>query len=181
METKGSIRKQIFRLRKEASPEQLEADSRKIFARIRAMEEYRKAAAVYAYVDVNGEVMTREFIAGAWADGKLVAVPKVRGKDMTFYVLEDFGQLEAGYFGIPEPVRGREADAEDALMIVPGVAFDRLRHRIGYGQGFYDRYLSRHWEHFTVAAAFDFQIVDEVPAEPTDICPDRLVTESRIW
>lgn len=99
---------------------------------------------------------------------------------MIFYQLDSFEQLEPGYFQIPEPARGEAVEWEDALMIVPGVAFDRARHRVGYGQGFYDRYLSRHTKHPTVAVAFDFQLVPEAPYEETDILPDKLVTEKEI-
>ena len=90
-------------------------------------------------------------------------------------------QLEPGYFEIPEPTTGVPAEDEEAILIVPGVAFDRNRHRAGYGQGFYDRYLEKHPHHKTVAVAFDFQIVDEVPSEPTDICPQMVITESEIY
>ena len=83
-------------------------------------------------------------IEKAWADGKEIAVPKVQGLDMIFYKLTDFAQLEPGYYGIPEPVSGEIVQWEDALMIMPGVAFDRQNHRVGYGGGFYDRYLEKH-------------------------------------
>ena len=82
----------------------------------------------------------------------------------------------------PDPVVCACLDEEeDALMIMPGVAFDTKRHRIGYGGGFYDRYLQEHKKHPTAAAAFDFQLFDEVPYESTDICPDCLVTPSCIY
>lgn len=181
METKKSIRKLIFSRRKEASDIEIAGKSEQIFRKVREREEYVRAQAVYAYMDFNREVMTRRFIRQAWEDGKQVAVPKVVGKDLVFYVLEDFSQLEQGYFGIEEPARGERACREDALMIVPGVAFDPQRHRIGYGQGFYDRYLSVHREHTTIAVAFDFQVLDRVPAEAADICPSLLITESRTY
>ena len=73
-----------------------------------------------------------------------------------------------------------QANPEDAFLVVPGVAFDENRHRAGYGQGFYDRYLAAHRKHATAAVAFEFQIVEEVPAEPTDIFPDLVITEKRI-
>ena len=180
METKKDIRKRIFSRRKEASERELLENSRAVFRRVQGCEQYRKARTVYAYMDFNREVMTREFIRQVWADGKQVAVPKVHGKDMTFYVLESFDQLEPGYFGIDEPVRGKIADDEQALLIVPGVAFDLQRHRIGYGQGFYDRYLSVHTNHSTIAVAFEFQVLEHVPSESTDICPQLLITEQRV-
>lgn len=69
-------------------------------------------------------------------------------------------------------------DWTDALMIMPGVAFDRENHRVGYGGGFYDRFLEKHPDIRRVAVAFDFQILDQVPTEPTDICPQIIVTQS---
>ena len=98
---------------------------------------------------------------------------------MIFYKLTDFSQLEPGYFGIPEPARGEIAEWENALMIMPGVAFDKQNHRVGYGGGFYDRYLEKHPALKRIAAAFEFQILPEVPTEPTDISPEIIVTEKQ--
>ena len=177
---KQKLRKKVYALRKNTSDRQIREDSSRITARILENEEYRNADALFAYVDYRHEVMTRPLIVQAWKDGKRVAVPRVTGDEMHFYYLESFDQLEPGCMGIPEPAGCRSADEDDhALVIVPGVAFDEKRHRIGYGGGYYDKYLSRHPDHPTMAAAFEFQIFDEVPAEDTDILPDQIVTESR--
>ena len=181
METKKDIRKCIFSRREAAEEELLHTASAAIFQKVCQTDQYRQAKAVYAYMDFRREVETRDFIRQAWKDGKKVAVPKVVGKDLVFYLLESFDQLESGYFGIEEPASGQVAEEEEALLIVPGVAFDVNRHRIGYGEGFYDRYLSRHPRHATIAVAFDFQVLDQVPSEETDICPNLLITESRIY
>lgn len=130
--------------------------------------------------DYNHEVVTEYLIKEAWKAGKEVAVPKVVGKDMVFYKLTDFARLEPGYFGIPEPVSGEIVNWSKALMIMPGVAFDRANHRVGYGGGFYDRYLEKHPQLERVAIAFSFQMLPEVPTEPTDICPQIIVTEEEI-
>lgn len=114
-------------------------------------------------------------------DHKRVAVPRVEGKNMTFYYLENWEQLQPGYFQIPEPAWGTAASEENALLIMPGVAFDANCNRAGYGQGFYDRYLEAHPDHPTIAIAFDFQLVDEVPSEPTDIRPDMVITETACY
>lgn len=181
MVTKKEIRKYVFQKRKELSTEQAEEYSRIICEKITALPEFSEAACVYAYVDYNKEVMTKAIIEAAWKAGKRVAVPKVTGThEMKYYYLETFDQLEPGYFQIPEPAYGEEAAEEDAFLIVPGVAFDSHCHRAGYGQGFYDRYLSAHKKHKTAAAAFEFQIVEQVPAEETDVFPDKVVTEARI-
>ena len=117
-----------------------------------------------------------------WKDGKEVAVPKVFGKDMIFYRLTDFSQLEAGYFGIPEPREdGQVVSWEEAMMVMPGVAFDVNCNRVGYGGGFYDRFLEKHPKIQRVAVGFSFQMLSEVPTEDTDICPQVIVTEEQVY
>lgn len=110
-----------------------------------------------AYADYNHEVITRYIIEQAWKDGKEVAVPKVFGKDMVFYKLTDFSQLESGYFGIPEPKEdGETVSWETAMMVMPGVAFDVNCNRVGYGGGFYDRFLEKHPQISRVAVGIFF-------------------------
>lgn len=181
METKKDIRKKIFAARKECTDAQVEEWSRSITKRVAALPAFKRAQRVLAYADYNHEVITRYLIEEAWLAGKEVAVPKVVGKDMVFYRLKDFSQLKPGYYGIPEPEEGETADWEDALMIMPGVAFDKENHRVGYGGGFYDRYLEKHPSLERVAVAFDFQILPDVPTEPTDIFPQIIVTEKETF
>ena len=144
MEEKKAIRKQVFAARKAHTDQQIDDWSRKIAETVTALPEYSNSRRILAYADYNHEVMTKYIIEAAWNDGKEVAVPKVVGQDMVFYKLTDFAQLEKGYFGIPEPARGEIVQWEKALMIMPGVAFDRQNHRVGYGGGFYDKYLEKH-------------------------------------
>ena len=181
MEEKKEIRKKIFKARKEHSDEWIQEKSRMITGKLTVLPEYQRAERIMAYADYNHEVMTRYIIEEAWKAGKEVAVPKVVGKDMVFYRLTDFSQLEPGYFGIPEPVRGEIVKWEDALMVMPGVAFDPENNRVGYGGGFYDRFLEKHPDITRLAVAFDFQILDLVPTEPTDICPQIIVTQSKVY
>ena len=180
MEEKRAIRKQVFALRKARSDEEIEKLSRELTERLTKIPEFQDAGQILVYADYNHEVMTRFLIEEAWRAGKETAVPKVDGKDMIFYRLTDFGQLEPGYFGIPEPAEGEAVQWEKALMIMPGVAFDRGGHRVGYGGGFYDRFLEKHPGIKKIAVAFDFQIFPEVPWETTDISPEILVTEKEV-
>ena len=181
MEEKKEIRKRIFKARKEHDDAWIQEKSHVITETLTKLPEYRNAERIMAYADYNHEVMTRYIIEEAWKAGKEVAVPKVVGKDMIFYRLTDFSQLEPGYFGIPEPVRGEIVKWEDALMVMPGVAFDPENNRVGYGGGFYDRFLEKHPDITRLAVAFDFQILDLVPTEPTDICPQIIVTQSKVY
>lgn len=180
METKKEIRKKIFALRKKYSDSEIEEMSRRIIARVTALPTFKNADRILVYADYNHEVITRYLIEEAWQLGKEVAVPKVNGKDMVFYKLTDFSQLAPGYYNIPEPIEGEIVQWEEALMIMPGVAFDRSIHRVGYGGGFYDRYLAKHRKLERLAVAFSFQILPVVPTEPTDIFPQILVTENEI-
>lgn len=197
-EKKRALRRTIAERRKQYPQEVLADLSAQITERIFALEAYQKARTVFLYMELPGEVQMRALIEQCLRDGKKAAVPKVfRGSGrmhspdgeastpgMRFYEIRGFDHLVRGAMNILEPdpaVCACLDEEEDALMILPGVAFDTKRHRIGYGGGFYDRYLQEHKKHPTAAAAFDFQLFDEVPYESTDICPDCLVTPSCIY
>ncbi len=182
MEGKKEIRKKIFKARKEHSDGWIREKSMRITETLTGLPEYKEAGRIMAYADYNHEVITRYIIEQAWKDRKEVAVPRVFGKDMVFYRLTDFSQLEPGYFGIPEPGEdGETVSWEEAMMVMPGVAFDVNCNRIGYGGGFYDRFLEKHPGICRVAVGFSFQILPEVPTEPTDIRPQVIVTEEEIY
>lgn len=180
MEEKKNIRKVVFAERKGHTDQEIREMSRMITEKVTALPEFKNAERILAYADYNHEVQTSEIIREALRQGKEVAVPKVRGQEMDFLKIRDLSVLEPGYFGIPEPVSGEIADWQDALMVMPGVAFDTENRRVGYGGGFYDRYLEKHPGLYTVALAFEFQIMDQVPFEPTDIRPRVIVTEKRV-
>jgi 5-formyltetrahydrofolate cyclo-ligase len=180
METKQHIRKQVFALRRACSDAEVEEKSRQITERILALPKFQNAERILAYADYNHEVRTCYLIEKAWQLGKTVAVPKVVGDEMVFHILTDFNQLQSGYFHIPEPVGGEIVSWDEALMLMPGVAFDHKCNRVGYGGGFYDRFLEKHPDILRLALAFEFQMFPEVPTEPTDIRPHLIVTESEI-
>ena len=184
METKQSIRKLILAKRESCSDEFVKSASRKITEKILGLDEYQKAETLLVYLDYRNETVTRYLIEEAWRMGKRIGVPKVRGVQMDFYEIHSFEGLEPGSMGIPEPAdtAGRiPVCPEDALVIMPGVAFDRSLHRIGYGGGYYDRFLSIHPGMTRMAAAFDFQVLEEIPAGENDISPDLIVTENQIF
>ena len=105
-----------------------------------------------------------------------MAVPKVYGEEMRFIYLTDLSKVAKGYSGIPEPVGdGPVADDPRALVLMPGLAFDRKGHRIGYGGGFYDKFLAREPEHPTIALCYDFQLLPELETEEFDIPVDTVL------
>ena len=112
----------------------------------------------------------------ALRDGKKVAVPKVYGEEMKFLYLDDLTQVEKGYAGIPEPIADEPvADDETALVLMPGLAFDPQGHRIGYGGGFYDKFLAAEPNHPTLALCYEFQMLPELHTEEHDIPVDTVL------
>lgn len=177
METKREIRTRILQKRRQMSSDEWDRKSTKIFRKLISSPLFLEANEIYCYVDYRLEVGTRQIIKKAWELQKKVAVPKVHGDEMEFYYIDCFAQLQKGYAGILEPVTNRKAEGTSVLVILPGSAFDRSRNRIGYGGGFYDRYLRKHENYQTIALAFNFQILDTVPTDPYDIRPNEIMTE----
>ena len=179
---KKEIRTEVKKRRREADEETLHEKSLQILERFRQLSAYKDASLLLAYVDAKREVETRLLMRCAWDDGKKVAVPRVDGDGiMHFYYLRSLKDLEPGAFGIMEPRADcRICEPEEGLLLMPGVAFDEQGHRVGYGGGYYDRYLEKHPHLIHIALAFEFQIFPEVPSEKHDICPDLIVTENRI-
>lgn len=134
---------------------------------------YLDAKTIYGYLPYNQEVRTIPMLEQAIKDGKRVAVPKVFGDEMKFIYLDDLSKIEKGYCGIPEPIEnGPEASDPTALVLMPGLAFDPQGHRIGYGGGFYDKFLASEPNHPTLALCYDFQMVDHLDTEEFDVPVD---------
>ncbi len=182
---KKELRKEVKALRASHTDGEIHQMSLRVLEQVVNLPEYEQAGTLLVYVDCKHETETSDLIRRAWKDGKKVAVPKVIGQNMNFFYITSLEKdLEDGYFGIREPYERNPADAAadlpDSLMVMPGVAFDESRHRIGYGGGFYDRYLEAHPGLGTVALAFEFQVKEEVPFEEFDILPGKIVTGKRV-
>ncbi len=167
---KKELRSAIREKKRAMSEELILRKSSALKDKFLATDAYRQAAAVYGYLPYNQEVRTVPILEQALRDGKKVAVPKVYGDDMKFIYLDDLSRVAKGYAGIPEPIDdGPVADDEGALVLMPGLAFDPQGHRIGYGGGFYDRFLEREPHHPTVALCYDFQMFQKLETEEFDI------------
>ena len=197
-EEKRRIRRDILSVRNAQPPMLRKQKSDKILQTIYSIEEYKNAKVILAYADYQSEVMTSHLIEKALFDGKEVFCPKVSGSDMDFYHIRSLEDLEEGYKGIREPVPGENlwdrkndhiahtADKTGRLLvIVPGVAFDKDCHRIGYGKGFYDKFMTRLSENeldfYAVGLGYECQIIPEVPCDKHDVCIDMIVTENNIY
>lgn len=169
--------RQAIRARKRAMTEEDILRRSEILAeKFARSDAYQAAKTIYGYLPYNQEVRTVPMLRRALEEGKRVAVPKVYGDDMKFIYLDDLSQVAKGYAGIPEPVAdGPVAQDETALVLMPGLAFDRAGHRIGYGGGFYDKFLAREPHHPTVALCYDFQVMDRLETEEFDIPVDLVI------
>ncbi len=182
LETKQEIRKQIRKLRSRINADEWQAATEAIAEKIIGSDSFREATDLYCYMDFDGEVGTERIIDEAWRLGKDIWLPKVSGDEMRFYLVESEQHLVRGTFGILEPCGGCvQASGEDGLAIVPGIAFDRLHNRIGYGKGYYDRYLKAHPNLVKFGVAFDIQLVDKIPSEECDCKMDRIFTETVVY
>lgn len=167
---KQALRKQIREQKRAMTEEQIVSKSEKLGELFLASEAYRQAKTIYGYFPYNQEVRTVAMLEQAIADGKRVAVPKCYGEEMRFIYLDDLSKVEKGYCGIPEPVEdGPVADDKTALVLMPGLAFTKEGLRMGYGGGFYDKFLAAEPEHPTLALCYDFQMVEHIPTEDYDI------------
>lgn len=200
-EEKRTLRKKILQCRKEMPIAKREEKSEQIRQKLYQMPVYQKADVLLAYAEYQSEVITTPVIQKALAEGKAVFCPTVQGENMEFYQINSLEELQEGYKGIREPLPKSERKIhldqmmeKQILMLMPGAVFDTERHRIGYGKGFYDRYLNgilytadeRSGQKLdsgisTVALAFSCQVVEKLPAEEHDVCPDMLLTEKEIY
>lgn len=170
---KKALRQQMREKKRAMTPEQIQEASNRLAEMFFDCAAYKNAKTVYGYLPYNQEVRTLPILQRALQDGKRVAVPKIYGEEMRFIYLADLAAVERGYAGIPEPVAD-EPVAQDptALVLMPGLAFDPQGHRIGYGGGFYDKFLAREPGHPTVALCYDFQVLPQLETEEFDLPVD---------
>ena len=173
---KKALRREIREKKRAMTEEEITSRSEKLGQLFVQSEVYQKAKTVYGYLPYNQEVRTVPILEQALRDGKRVAVPKIYGDTMRFLYLEDLSQVEKNPMGIPEPVADTPvAEDKTALVLMPGVAFTKKGDRIGYGGGFYDRFLAEEPNHPTLALCYDFQIVESLPTEEFDIPVDTVL------
>ena len=180
---KNLIRKQMKQLRADMTRTERFEKSMQIFEQLITVPEFKRADRIYTYVSMDNEIDTIMLIDYSLSLEKRVFVPRVSGKDMEFYEISDISELNPGYMGIYEPdINGREPDySRTGFMCMPGLAFDRSYNRIGYGGGFYDRYLSVENKLYKAALAYEAQLVESIPAQDGDVRPDMIVTEENIY
>lgn len=173
---KKELRRTIRERKRAMTEEEIVTRSEKLGLLFAQSDAYKAARTIYGYLPYNQEVRTVPMLEQALKDGKKVAVPKVYGDEMKFLYLDDLTKVSKGYAGIPEPIDDKPvADDETALVLMPGLAFDPQGHRIGYGGGFYDKFLAAEPNHPTLALCYEFQMLPELHTEEHDIPVDTVL------
>ncbi len=180
---KKALRREL-RLKRSEMPAKLRLSlSERIADRLISSEMYKNCDTVLCFVSTDIEVDTLKIINTALSDGKRVAVPRciIWTHDMEFGVIGSVSELVHGFHDILEPPFGCELTdgGENSICVVPGLAFDERGYRLGFGGGYYDRFLSD-FRGVSCGVCFDSYLVKLLPCEDCDIPVDKLITEERI-
>lgn len=178
---KADLRQKMKEKRLGLSEEYKKKVSEKILKRLLCCEEYQKASAVCVYNAVLGEVPTDIITADLKKCGKEILFPVSDKKTHTLTLCRDCGEYEVGAYGILEPKIKETVDFSYVdFVIIPGLAFDRKNNRLGFGAGYYDRFLAES-KAFKAGICYDFQRIDEIPKEEHDIPMDAVITEKGLY
>lgn len=178
---KSAIRKSILEKRNSLNPEEVAKRSKKIAENLFSLSEFKSSKNIMFYVSFSNEAHTHDMIKDS-LKSKIVLVPKVVEHEIKPALISDFDRLvPTGKFNILEPFdpvffNPRRIE----VVIVAGTAFDRNGNRIGYGFGYYDRFLKNVPKALKIGLAFDFQIVDKIPEDNYDVPMDIIVTDKEV-
>ena len=181
MTPKQEIRKKYKSLRNEMSSQEVKEKSNQICQNFISSNLFQQAERIMAYAPLGNEVDIRPVIEEGWRQQKRIVFPKVFGDTMRYFEISSFSQLKEGTFHVMEPVETNPVDWEEALVFVPGVAFDRQGNRMGYGKGYYDRFFEEKTDCVKVGVAYELQVANHLPTEENDLPMEYLVTEKGVW
>jgi 5-formyltetrahydrofolate cyclo-ligase len=182
LQTKQQLRTQLKKKRLAISEQRVATLSKQILAHLTQTPEYRKAKTILLYHPIQNEVDTTSLLSTT--TNKTFCLPRICGKTNRLHLhqITDLQTLKTGLFNVKEPGTKHPIIARKNidLVITPGLAFDTQGHRIGYGKGYFDRlFKNLSTKAFKIALAYDFQIIENVPAEKHDQKVDLIVTEKR--
>ncbi|MEN2998148.1 MAG: 5-formyltetrahydrofolate cyclo-ligase [Brevinematia bacterium] len=180
---KGSIRRLLLSRRNSVPILEQVSLSESIHRRLLLTEYWKSSKSVMLYVSIGSEVMTLRLVTYVLEDGKVLILPKVRGREILPVAVTSKFKLVSGFRGILEPEGGEVFDSVIDIAIVPVVGFDENGHRLGYGGGFYDRFLAKNLERIKlkVGLAYECQKVNLLPYEDRDVKLDLVITENGVY
>lgn len=178
---KREFRKKLSQNRNRIGEEIRRQAPKSCLKHLTALKEYQDAEWIYLYLSYRSELDTISLLPDFRKDNKKIAVPRVYGEKMEFHEITGLNQCEIGSYGIREPLKSCPKVTRAGVMLLPGLGFDKAGRRMGYGGGYYDRYLGEHPDIIKIGLAFDEQIVSEIPTDSHDILMDYILTPSGLW
>ena len=175
---KEALRHLLLERRDNTSFDLMKIASQKIQKKLRKIYAFKNAQKVGVYYPIGSEILTQDIVQELLSQGKEVFLPKTRKDDMEFRRILDFSSLESGNFGIMEPKDSCDADNKLDVVLVPTVAITPTGVRLGYGHGYYDKFLADN-KIVTISLALEKQVVKKIPRSDHDITIDWIVTENR--
>lgn len=175
---KDYFRKKIKKSRNLMRIEERRTESEIVCKKLLELKKYKEAKKIMSFMNFGSELEIELFNKRVIFDGKELYLPKVE-KDGTLSVVRYSGDFSIGAFGIREPLGGRYQGDLD-LIITPGLVFDRVGNRIGYGKGYYDKLFSKYNRVLKIAPIFEIQLFDKIPCEEHDIKIDMIITKNDI-
>lgn len=173
---KKEIRLSVHALKKMISEEDKESNSNAVFSAIEKMDFYKKAQTILLYWSISSELPTHDYLSKWSNSGKKIFLPAIKGNELHVKQFIDKGNLGKGSLGISEPLSENYTGTID-LIIVPGIAFDRQKNRMGRGKGYYDRFLKSQ-NGTKIGVGYDCQLFEEIPTYWGDVKMDVIITPS---
>jgi len=176
---KSSLRRLWLEKRESFSADFIEIASKKIQKNLKKIDAYHAADTIACYYSIGGEVKTHGILQEILSEGKSLALPRVEGEGLVFCNVRKFEDLEHGEFGIMEPKQNCQPVTEFDVILVPAVAMTREGQRLGYGRGFYDKFLAGR-KSTTIALAYSKTILKNIPSSKNDIRIQWIITEDGV-
>lgn len=176
---KDALRKHLLEKRDSISFDLIQIHSQKILSKLKKIQVFSDAESIGCYYSIGSEVLTYNIIKNLLDAKKTVSLPKISDNTMDFRKIEHVKNLEKNNFDIPEPRENCPIQKKHDIILVPSIGLDEKGNRIGYGYGFYDRYLTKN-ESVKIALTYSKQIVKSIPISDDDIKMDWIVTETNV-
>lgn len=176
---KNSLRRLLLQRRDSISADYMSIASRQIQKNLKKIDAYRAAKRIAGYYSIGSEVKTGSIIQEILTDGKIFALPRVEGDNIVFCQVKDFDDLEKGEFGIMEPKTNCPTINDFDVILVPAVAMTSVGQRLGYGMGYYDRFLAN-TSAVTIALTYSKLLIKNIPKSEHDVIIQWVVTEDDV-
>ena len=178
-EDKPRLRNHLLEKRDGLSHDFMTISSKQIQRNLKKIEVFRNAEKVAGYYSIGSEVRTLDIIQQMISEGRTMALPRVTDNELVFCAVKNFEELQKGEFGIMEPRKNCPTVEDFDVILVPAVAMMRTGQRLGYGRGYYDRFLSKH-KTPTIALEYSKLVVRNIPKSEGDIPIQWIVTEDEV-